>query len=158
VLYAGSESGHSPRLYLQDTNGGEPKAISPEGYRLLPSGSAVSPDGRSAIAIGTDGQPIVYPLDGGEPRPIPGLAAGAQATSWTGDGGAVYVYQPGQLPARVYRLDVTTGRKELWRELMPSNPAGVFFIRPPHISSDGKSYAYNYRRTLSELFLADGLK
>ena len=66
--------------------------------------------------------------------------------------------QPGELPARVYRLDLATGRRELWRELMPPNPAGVLFIRPPHFSTDGKSYAYSYRRTLSELFLAEGLK
>ena len=63
-----------------------------------------------------------------------------------------------ELPARVYRLDLATGRRELWREWVPYNPAGVYFIRPPHFSSDGKSYAYSYRRTLSELFLADGLK
>lgn len=58
----------------------------------------------------------------------------------------------------MYRLDLATGRRELRRELMPPDPAGVLMIRPPHISSDGKSYAYSYRRTLSELFLADGLK
>jgi serine/threonine protein kinase len=60
--------------------------------------------------------------------------------------------------AKVYRLNLATGRKQLWRELMPPDPAGVYFIRPPQFSSDGNSYAYSYARLLSDLYVVDGFK
>ena len=46
------------------------------------------------------------------------------------DAKAIYVYKPGDLPAKVYRLDLSTGHKTLWKELMPSDSAGVSRIGP----------------------------
>ena len=62
------------------------------------------------------------------------------------------------MPARVYRLNLTTGRKQLWKELMPSDPAGIYYIRPPQFSQDGSAYAYSYARLLSDLYVVDGIK
>ena len=70
----------------------------------------------------------------------------------------LYVYRPGELPAKVYRLNLATGRKQLWKELMPPDPAGVYFIRPPHFSQDGNAYAYSYARLLSDLYVMDGVQ
>jgi hypothetical protein len=41
---------------------------------------------------------------------------------------------------------------------MPSDPSGVINIQNVVMSSDGKAYAYNYRRLLSELLVVKGLK
>ena len=60
IVIAASESGHASRLYIQDTEGGEPRAFSGEGVRLmtyLPR--VVSPDGRLVIAVGPDQQPAL---------------------------------------------------------------------------------------------------
>jgi hypothetical protein len=62
------------------------------------------------------------------------------------------------LPIRVYRYEVATGRKELWRELMPADAAGLNTISRVVITADGKAYAYSYFRVLSYLQLVDGLK
>jgi len=51
-----------------------------------------------------------------------------------------------------------TGRRALWKQLTPLDPASVFSIDPVRIAPDGKSYVYSYRRMLSELYLVDGLK
>jgi hypothetical protein len=85
------------------------------------------------------------------------LNAGEGAFGWTGDGKGVYVYRPA-LPAKVFQIDVPTGRRQLWKELNPQDPDGINFIRSPHISADGKAYAYNYNRILSDLYLVDGVK
>ena len=39
-----------------------------------------------------------------------------------------------------------------------ADPAGVLQIGPIHISADGGSYVYSYRRQLDELMVVSGLK
>ena len=94
----------------------------------------------------------------GEPRRIPGLAADELPTGWDATGRFLFVYRPGELPARVFRLEVATGAREPWKELLPADPTGVTFIRPPHFAGDGGSYAYSYARSLSRVFLAKDLR
>jgi hypothetical protein len=59
---------------------------------------------------------------------------------------------------KVYRVDMTTGERSLWKELVPPDPAGVLTMGPILMTPDGKSYVYSYRRTLDELFLLEGLR
>ena len=58
---------------------------------------------------------------------------------------------------KVYRLELATGRKELWRTLMPADAAGVSSLIPGP-TPDGSSYQYSYTRTLSDLYLVEGVK
>jgi hypothetical protein len=58
----------------------------------------------------------------------------------------------------VYQLDLTTGKRTLWRSLAPADPAGVSQIGPIVMTPDGRSYIYGYHRTLSDLYLVEGLK
>jgi serine/threonine protein kinase/Tol biopolymer transport system component len=156
ILLTASEAGHGARLYLQDISGGKPRAISPEGYRSFLR--EVSPDGKAVVARGPDQRLYLYPAAGGEPSAIPGLTPEDTPSGWSADSRFLYVFRRRELPAKVYRLEVATGRKELWRELMPSDPAGVAFISPPRIAADGQSYSYAYVRTLSDLYLVEGIK
>jgi len=156
ILVTASEAGHGSRLYLWDLSGGKPRAISPEGYRSFPRG--VSLDGKLVAVRGPDQRLYLYPVAGGEPSVIPGLMPEDTPAAWSADGRFLYVYRRRELPAKVYRLDVATGRKELWRELMPFDAAGVRAISPPLVTPDGKSYAYAYIRTLSDLYLVEGVK
>src|SRR6266542_539240 len=156
ILVTASEAGHGSRLYLWDLSGGKPRAISPEGYRSFPR--SVSPDGKLVAVRGPDQRLYLYPVAGGEPSVIPGLMPEDTPAAWSADGRFLYVYRRRELPAKVYRLDVATGRKELLRELMPFDAAGVRAISPPLVTPDGKSYAYAYIRTLSDLYLVEGAK
>jgi outer membrane protein assembly factor BamB len=101
---------------------------------------------------------MLYPGEPGEPRPAPGFQPGEIPVRWTGDGAAVWVFRPNEVPAKVYRVDMTTGDRSLWKELTPPDPAGVLLIGPILMTADGKSYVYSYRRTLDELFLVEGLR
>ena len=156
ILFAGNEPGHGARIYLQDVPDGKLRPITSEGVALATYTHAVSPDGRFFLAVESDGSSTTRSVETGDRNPIPGLNPGEVAVGWTGNGKSVYVYQP-SVPARVYQVERASGRRQLWRELNPSDPAGVNFIRPPHVSADGKAYAYNYNRILSDLYLVDGL-
>ncbi len=153
ILFSGNEPGHGVRLYVQDLAGGKPQPITPEGVR---SGS-LSPDGKLVAAIGHDQRGYLYPVEGGEPRPIPGFAAADTPIIWSADGRSLYIYRYGEFPAQIYRLEMETGQKKLWKQLMPSDPAGVNIVIPI-LAPDGKSYVYSYRRILSDLYLVEGLK
>ena len=44
------------------------------------------------------------------------------------------------------------------QQLMPGDPAGVETIGPILLTPDGKTCVYGYHRTLSDLYLVEGLK
>jgi hypothetical protein len=157
VLAAGPR-GKATRLNVSLVNEWSPRPISPEGVSLLPYSNPVSPDGKQVIGVAADAIFHLYATDGSGTREIAGIDRGEQPVGWTGDGLGLYVYRPGEMPSRVFRLNLSTGRKELWKTLMPPDPSGIFFIRPPHFANNGNAYAYNYSRLLSDLYLVDGLK
>ncbi|HEV8609906.1 MAG TPA: protein kinase [Thermoanaerobaculia bacterium] len=157
ILSVGSEPGRGTRLWVQDVNGSKPRPITPEGVSLQVA-RPISPDGKTITAQGPDRRFMLYPSEPGEPRPVPGIQNGEVPIRWTADGRAIWVYRTNEVPAKVYRLDVTTGERSLWKELTPPDPAGVLLIGPIFMTPDGKSYVYSYRRTLDELFLVEGLK
>jgi Tol biopolymer transport system component len=155
-LSSENEAGHGVRLYVQDITGGKPQAITPEGVDV--AAFAISPDGQRVAGVGPDQKGYLYSAAGGQPRLIPGFSSGAQPINWTEDGRSLFIYTLGEAPAQVYRLDITTGQKTLWKQLMPSDPAGVEHIGPILITPDGKTFVYGYHRTLSDLYLVEGLR
>jgi dipeptidyl aminopeptidase/acylaminoacyl peptidase len=155
-LFSGDEPGHGVRLYVQDLSEGKPQAITPEGVDGL--AFAISPDGQQVAAIGPDGKGYLYPVAGGTPRPIAGLQPGEHPIGWGQDASTLYVYQPGEMPAKVYRLELATGKRTLWKQFLPADPAGVATVGPILITPDGKSYVYGFHRTLADLYLVEGLK
>jgi hypothetical protein len=62
------------------------------------------------------------------------------------------------LPVQVTRVDIATGHREPWKEVAPSDPAGVQSIPSLRFSADGNSYAYSTFHVLSDLYVVDGLK
>ena len=156
MVMSGAEPDRGSRLWVQAMDDAKPKAFSPEGYRLF-EGSA-SPDGKTVAVSGPDRRSYIYPIAGGEPTPIPGLGPGDVVAGWARDGKSVFVRRRGELPLRVMKLDLTTGKKELWKELIPPDPAGVSTIAPVLITPDEKYYAYSYTRNLADLYVVEGLK
>jgi len=156
ILFTADEPGKGVRFYIYDLTSNKSEAISAEGVNG--TSFAVSPDSQQIAAIGPDKKGYLYPTAGGDPRLIPGLNQGEQPITFSADGRAVYIYQPGELPARVYRLDVQTGQRTLWKELMPYDPAGVENIGPILMTPDAKTCVFGYHRMLADLYLVEGLK
>jgi hypothetical protein len=109
-------------------------------------------------AVGPDQRGLLIPADGGETRVIEGIAEGEYPVRYSADGRSVFVWKRGDVPARISRVDVTNGRREVWKDLMPADPAGVERISNALVAPDGKGYAYCYARLLSDLFVVDGLR
>jgi eukaryotic-like serine/threonine-protein kinase len=158
LVVSGAEPGKGSRLFLQDVAGGLPRPLTGEGVRLRPFvARVVSPDGRFVTALRPDGEAAVYPVEGGEPRPIAGLGNDLVPLGWTD--------RPGVLFARsrrdgrtcpVYRVDVTTGRRQLWKEVGSGDPSGSPSVEFVTVSADGGSYAHSITRLDADLFVVSG--
>ncbi len=163
VVAQAREKGHGNRLHSLDLEGGSLRPISKENavaatrgdYNVL---SPVSPDGRLVAAVAPDGRVVLFPLDGGEPRPAPGLSRNEAPIQWSPDGRRLYAFDRGSLPARVFTVDLDSGRREPVRELMPPDRVGVTDLASVRMTPDGKSYAYTGQQFLSDLYLVEGLK
>jgi serine/threonine protein kinase/Tol biopolymer transport system component len=155
-VFSGNEPEHGVRLYVQGVSGGKPQAISPEGADA--ASFAVSPNGEMVAGIGPDQKGYLYLPAGGEPKPIAGLEAGELPISWSSDGHSLYIHRTGEVPAKVYLLELATGKKTVWKQIVPLDPTGVSTIGPILVTPDGKTYAYGFHRTLGDLYLVEGLK
>ena len=118
--------------------------------RCLPTESSSRP---SALTSGS----LPCPWRAGEPRESPGFGR-AVPIRWGADGRTLYVRGREGVPGRVYRVDPSTGEREIWKELLPEGPAGVGLVDAIQITPDGRSYAYSYSRRLLDLYLIEGLK
>ena len=154
VVFSANRAGHAVQCFVQDVDGGKPRPVTPEGVTFC----EISPDGKLIAGNGPGGGGgFLYSMDGGQPRPIPGLEAGERFV-WTSDPRFLYVYQWKQSPVEVYRLNVLTGQRQLFTQITPPDVAGLHDISFIHFSSDGRAYVYSYTRLLSELYLVRGLK
>jgi eukaryotic-like serine/threonine-protein kinase len=156
LLFSGDEAGHGTRLYVLDVASGQSKPVTPEGVDA--NSFAIAPDSAMIATADANRNGYLYPVNGGEPQRIPGFQNGEKVITFATGGQSIYVYRPGELPARVFRLDLRSGQRTLWKELMPSDPAGVETIGPILMTPDAKTCVYGYQRTLSDLYLVDGLK
>jgi hypothetical protein len=100
---------------------------------------------------------VLCPVDGSQPRPVPGLVGLFVPVQWAADGKSFFVFRLGEIPARVERVDVETGRRTLWKELAPPDTAGVA-VRAVTMTPDGKSYAYSCQQYLNTLYLFENLE
>jgi eukaryotic-like serine/threonine-protein kinase len=157
LLIAANEAGAATRLYVRELNSGaRPQPITPAGVWHE---ATLSPDGRLVATIGPDGLVALYPVSAGPPRPVPGAEAGDLPAQFTADGKALFLYRRGEWPAPVYRVDLTTGSKEVVVSIQPSEPGGSDGILGRfRITPDGRCYAYSYDRSITELFLVQGLR
>jgi serine/threonine protein kinase len=159
-IYFAGYDGHDWRMYTQDPANGAPHAFTPPlsvNQQIFDS-HLLSPDGKFVVARDLNGSGRLYPIGGGQPQPVAGLTADDIWINWSGDGRTAYVYQDEKTHAQLFRLDLSTGKRQLVTTVGPADPAGLTSTGPMRITPDGKSYAYSYNRSLSDLYLAEGVK
>jgi hypothetical protein len=110
------------------------------------------------VGTGPDEKGYFYPTAGGEPRVVNGLEPGDIPIIWNQDGRSIYLYRTGEVPAKVYQLDLAMGKKTIRKQIVPIDTTGVSTIGPIHTTPDGKTYVYGFHRTLGDLYLVEGLK
>ena len=152
VLINGNEPGKSTRFYVQEVGGAAARPVTPEGTR----DGWLSADGKLVLARGPDGKYSVYPISGGEPRPVPGLTEADVLAQWSADGRAVLVYRRAEIPCRLEHVDLATGHRTLFKEFAPADRTGLLSMREIFVTDDLRSYAYTAYYQVSSLFVSEG--
>jgi serine/threonine protein kinase/Tol biopolymer transport system component len=156
IVVAASEGSKSSRLWEVDAFSGERRAFSPEGIRTFDTRILPRRDG--VLATLGDSGFLFFPLDGGEPRTLPGIERNDRPISWTAEGEGVFVYRSNEFPGYVYRVNLETGDRTRLNALTPPDPTGVYRISRVCMTSDAKTYGYNYYMQLLDLHVVTGLK
>jgi len=153
VLVLGNEHAKAPRIYEVRLDGATRQiSDAPAGWPLL-----LSNDGEIVAALDADDRILLHSVAGGDVRHANGCVAGDVPIGWTPDDRALYVHRRGRISVVIERVDIETGERTPWHTIRPGDPAGINDIMPVHITPDGQTYAYGYRRFLSDLYVVSGL-
>jgi Tol biopolymer transport system component/predicted Ser/Thr protein kinase len=155
IVFSGNEAGHGVRLYVENPEEAKARPITPEGVSPFFN---ISPKGDFVAGVGPDHKIYLFPVAGGEALPVAGTTPDEAPTGWSADGRSLYIFRFGEIPAKVSELELSTGKRKPWKELVPADSAGIDTIRGITITPDAKAYVYGYIRTLSDLYVVDGLK
>ncbi len=153
-IFLGHEGIAPRRAYRVSLEGGIARPLtSREGTQFW---NKVSPDGRFVLQ-GTgagmeSGQNLIVELGTGKVRSAP-LEEGEAPIVWDQDGAHIFVVQEGDESATIYRVDAMTGRREVWKQIKPNDPAGMLSLSHFFVTPSGNAYAYNAERVLSALYV-----
>jgi Tol biopolymer transport system component len=163
IVFIGRAPGGQLRTYYQPLGGRDPIAITPEG--IAGSGAShggvitLSPDGAFVVAPDASADAYsIYPVHGGQPQRVKGVSTAEAVVGWSGDGKYLFTYRRGEVPARIYKVEIATGERQVFKQASPPDLAGVEDVTGMRITRDGRGYAYSYSTVLSDLYVVDGLR
>ena len=145
VAFTGTKPGAGRAAYVMELDGGVPHAVSSEGA----TSAVISPDG-SKVVVG-DPKLGPYVVSAAGRVPVPGASKNDMPLAWSSDGCCI-LSSDGTLPLRIYRTALSGGHRELVRELVSPDPAGIIYGWLT-LSPDGRFYLQRYRRVLSDVYL-----
>jgi hypothetical protein len=105
-----------------------------------------------------DGWFALFPMAGGPPVPIPTMKTDERTCGFAPDESAVYVFQRGKTPARVDRIELATGRRDPWLEIVPMTRSGTVGFVSVMLTPDGERYAASFANFLNDVFAVSGLR
>jgi Tol biopolymer transport system component len=143
IALALAKPGGGSAMYVMDLDGGPPRLVSPEGA----ISGIISPDGSRVVVSDAKRGCYVVPAAGGEPVPIEGVPKDDIPLAWSPDGRSI-LSGDRTLPPRIYRTELVGGRRELVRELVSADPAGIVYGWLI-LSPDGRFYLQRFRRMLT---------
>jgi len=159
ILVRSIDKAGNAHLVVVGLDGGKSRTIPADEYTARTM--ALSPGSDRFVYATKAGQLRIASLSGGQATPVPGAPLGLddQVAEWSADGRFLYVWRGGEIPVRVDRLELATGRRESWKSVAPPDSTGVSWVSNLVIAPDGQSYAYYYQRVLADdLYVVEGAK
>ncbi len=155
-MFAANQSGKQGRWWLYEMSTAKLTPITPEG--VVGQTVLISADQNSILARSEQGYAFYSP-QGKIQKEISALTFDDALVQWTSDGKGVFVVnRNAENPLEVYRVDLDNGKRTLWKVITPSDPAGIAGRGVILMTPSGNSYAYTYRRVLSDLYLVPRLQ
>jgi hypothetical protein len=154
LLLVGATEGQPVRTFEMDMEGGKPQALGPPDF----TGIAVAKDGKRIAGQKSSGDAVVFDRETQEMQVVPGVGPQEEVEKWTEDGQALLVASQTLSEARMYRVEVATGKRTLLQTVEPSERAGsVQKVRMAY-AERSKTYVYSTVRSLGALQVVEGLE
>lgn len=157
IVFSGFEPGKRARTWIMPAEGGKPQPLTPEAIVV----NQVTPDGERVLVRDPEGKYFLYPLhDKGSPSAVAQLNPDDGVIGWASDGHTLFVREGSQRGwmLRVLRVDLNTGKRQLFKEVEPPDRSGILGLGPIQVTPDGKTYVYGFTRRLSDLYVVEGLR
>ncbi len=149
-----TEPGHSVRTYLVNLDDAKAEPVTPDGI----TGGLISPDGRYFVRINSDHVVAIYPIgNNGAAHVVPNLESNFAPIQWSEDSSSIYDYLRGEVPSKLFRVNLASGQKTVLHQLQPEK-MGAISIGPVVVTRDGSRYAYSYHKVFSVLYVISGLR
>jgi hypothetical protein len=151
-VFLGHAGEAPPRGYRASLDGGPVRLLTSQERAQF--WNRISPDGRFVLAsVGIDyGNYEIINLDTGQVRRAP-LLEGESPLEWEQDGRHVFVAREVEQPPTLFRIDIRTGHREVWKQIRPADPAGILSLSHFYVTPSGNAYGYNAARALSALYV-----
>ncbi len=154
LLLTGAMEGQPLRTYEMDLEGGKPQALGPADF----TGVAVAQDGKRVAGRNATMEAVVFDRETQKVQVIPGVEPREEFHKWTKDGQALLVSSATPWEARMYRVEVATGKRTLLQTVEPSQKAGSASAVRLSYAEGSKTYVYSTVRILGTLYVVEGLE
>jgi eukaryotic-like serine/threonine-protein kinase len=150
ILIAASQPGHAAGSWICNIKTGKLQRLTPAGVKA----TRISPDGQAYLIAAGD-KLLLSSIAGGPSRRVARLDPREVVVRWSAGGRYVFVRQTDRRSIRISRLEIATGRRELWRELKVPEVGAEFYGRVL-LSGDGKAIVYSFQHDIANLYLVKG--
>jgi Tol biopolymer transport system component len=154
ILLAATEATQGSNMYVTDVSGTVPKLV----HKGFAYGAKPAPDGQ-AVFFQKENDWFIISLADGKTKPIQGLKPGESPSAWAGDNRQVFTETRSSTGLTIQKLDLDTGKKELWLEWKPKDLVGLApWKSPASLTPDGRWIALTYGTHVGQLYSSDTLK
>jgi hypothetical protein len=153
LMLVGSAESEAMRTYEMDLDGGKPQPIGPSDFR----GISVAKDGMRIVGVKASGEAVIFDMSTQKLQAIPGIAPAELIQGWTDDGQALLLTASTPWDAQIYRVEVGSGKRNLLQKFELEDKAGSSLNLRALYAESSKTYVYNARRILSNLYVVEGL-
>jgi Tol biopolymer transport system component len=154
LLLLGATEGQPWRTFEMDLEGGKPQALGPADF----TGVAVAGDGKRIAGWNAAAEAVVFDRETQKLQVIPGIDPHETLQKWTEDGQALLLYSSTPWEARIYRVEVPSGKRALLHTVDPGENAGSTIPMRLAYAEDSKTYVYSTVRVLGTLYVVEGLE
>ena len=154
-VFLGHEGVDPPRAYRVALTGGPARPLTNiAGAHFW---NRISPDGKLVLegpGVGNSWhlEWQVIDIATGQARPA-ALVLGDEPLEWEQDGKHVFVAREGDNEATIFRVDVFSGQREVWKQIRPEDPTGLLGMSRFSVTPSGNAYTYNTNHILSSLYI-----
>jgi len=153
LLFA-SPPGQPVGLYMTDRKGTAPKVLLKE----APEWADVMPDGENLLLLPADNTLVQRSIQDGSERKLTTLQEGERPLDWAKEPMHLFTQIVGATSITVNKLDLATGRRDVWYEFKPPNLDGMLNALRGSITPDGRWIMFNYIVPVGQFYVSETLR